>query len=416
MRENIWDFSESRSGVHTVNGTILQSLFDLNDSNFEPVSVTQGLKISTVYICVNVRGKTISSLPGNVFREDGNKKENISDHPTYYVLSQQPNKYMSAPNFWLTLMLHHDAWGNGFARINRDSRMRPASLDILEPWEVSITKDDGDVWYHYKGDTINARDILHLRSYSFDGVCGRSPILENQETMGMAKKFDKFAALTLGSRPPGVLSYDGNLTPEQMAANKQSWNDQGTGVKVLGGAWKFHPIMNEADASQFIQAKASNKREIWGIYQIPPTFAQDYERATFSNAEQSDLVYTKHTITPIVTMIEKEVNMKMFYEREKVNHYWKFNLNGLLRGDFASRQAFYQAMVNTGIMNRNEARGYEDMNPYDGGDVPLIQGAMIPGDEKGIDALRSKMETEVIPTAKPVNGKEKHLNGHGILN
>jgi hypothetical protein len=70
-------------------------------------------------------------------------------------------------------------------------------------------------------------------------------------------------------------------------------------------------------------------------------------------------------------------------------------------------------MVNGGIMLRNEARGLEDLNSYEGGDVPLIQGAMIPGDEAGIDALRKKMETEVIPSAtKP----QQKLNGHGVFN
>lgn len=414
-----WGGPEKRSadydGLQTINGSILQSILGLDNYTNERVSVRKGLKIPTVFTSVTVRGKTISSLPGNVFRENGNKKENISDHPAYYVLSQQPNKYMSSANFWLTMMLHVDAWGNAYARINRDSRERPASLDILEPWEVSITKHEGDIWYNYKGDNYNNRDVIHLRWYSFDGVCGRSPILENDTTMGTAIKLDRFQSMTLGSRPPGILSYEGNLTPEGKAENKKEWKDGTSDVKVLSGRWKYEPIMNQADQAQFIEAKEANKKEIYGIWQIPPTFAQDYERATFSNAEQSDLIYAKHTITPIATMIEKEVNMKMFYEREKSNHYYKLNMNGLMRGDLASRQSFYQSMVNSGIYLRNEARSLEDLNEYEGGEVPLIQGAMIPGDEKGIDALRKKMETEVIPTTKPV-GKEKNLNGHSILN
>ncbi len=107
--------------------------------------------------------------------------------------------------------------------------------------------------------------------------------------------------------------------------------------------------------------------------------------------------------------------MKLFFEREKNNMYTKFNMNGLLRGDMAARQSFYQSMINTGVMSRNEARGFEDLNEYEGGDVPLVQGAMIPADQQGIDALRKKMETEVIPSATKPNGT-KHINGHGVLN
>lgn len=415
-----WGGSHSRGadydGLPTINGTILQSIMGADNFTNEPITVRKGLKISTVFTCVNVRGKTLASLPLGIFKSENGKTEKLNDHPAYYALSHEPNDYMTAANFWLTIMLHFDGWGNGYARINRDSRNRPSTYDIWEPWEVTITRSEGRLWYHYKGETVSSWDILHFRGYSHNGICGISPILENEITMGMAMKLDRFASLTLEARPPGTLTYEGNLTPEQKAENKKEFQNQGSFIKVLSGRWKYEAIMNQADQAQFKEAKESNKKEILGIYQIPPPFAQDYERATHSNAEQSDLVYAKHTVTSICTNFEKEINMKVFYEREKSTHYAKFNMNGLLRGDMAARQSFYQSMVNSGIYLRNEARSFEDLNEYEGGDTPLIQGAMIPGDEQGIEALRKKMETEVIPSAKPVNGKEKNLNGHGVLN
>lgn len=416
----VWNDAVSRGipegDLHTINGTILKSILAGDGYTGEPITVRKGLKISTVYTCITVRGKTMASLPLNIFRSADGRTEKISDHPTYYTLAHEPNEYMTAANFWRTIMLHHDAWGNGFARINRGSRQRPMSYDIWEPWEVSITKKDGNIFYNYKGETVSSWDILHFRDTTLDGICGLSPILENDNTMGMAIKLDRFQAMTLGARPPGILSYEGNLTPEAMAENRKTWMGGGSDVKVLSGRWKYDAIMNQADQAQFKEAKAANKVEICGIWQMPPTFVQDFERATFSNAEQSDLVYTKHTIIPVATNFEKEINMKCFFENEKATHFAKFNINGLLRGDMAARQSYYQSMINSGVILRNEARELEEFNGYEGGDVPLIQGAMIPGDEEGIEALRKKMETEVIPSAKPVNGKEKHLNGHGVLN
>lgn len=370
------------------------------------------MRVSIAQTCTRVRAGTISALPIGVFKEEGKKKIFLTDHSIYYSLAHEPNSYMSSANFFYTIMVHADGWGNAFAYINRDSRRNPVAYDIWEPWEVSISKKDGQVFYTYKGDTVPARDVLHFRWYSLDGLCGLSPILENQDAFGMAIKLKRYASLILSAQPPGVLSYEGNLTPAQQAQNQKLWSEQMAmhKIPVLGGRWKYDPIILQADQTQFNVTKEINEREITAIYQMPPPFVQNFQRQTYSNAEQSDLSYAKHTVTGLVTMIEKECNMKLFFEREKQNTYVKMNMNGLLRGDLTARKEFYQAMVNTGIFNRNEARSLEDLNPYPGGDEYLVQGAMVPA-----DMLRKKYESEVLPsTTEPV--KPRHLNGHAHAN
>src|SRR6187399_1909811 len=112
FNDNIWETS-ARSypdGLPTVNGTILQSLFSGENFSSEIVTPRGALKITPAYIAVNVRGNTVASLPMNVIREENKKKTVLTDHPAYYILSQQPNEYMTAPNFWKTMMLHVDLW------------------------------------------------------------------------------------------------------------------------------------------------------------------------------------------------------------------------------------------------------------------------------------------------------------------
>jgi HK97 family phage portal protein len=415
----VWPISNKRGGdfnLTDLNGNAISALFDIDDYTGENITESTALKNTTVYTCVNVRGNTIASLPCNVFHEKNNKKQVLTDHRAYYLLAHEPNNYMSAANFWKTVMLHVDVWGNAYAYINRDSRRNPSSLDLWEPWKVTVTKHDGSLWYSYDGnEPVSGWDVLHYRFSSYDGIHGRSPVRENKSTIGMAMKLDRYSALLLGSRPPGVLSYEGNLTPEQRTENKKSWAAGGAGdVKILSGRWKFDPIMTPSDDASFAVARETNQRELCAIWQMPPTFVQNFNRATFANAEQMDLVYAKHTISPICRNIELENNMKLFFEREKENTYTKFNMNGLLRGDLAARQSFYQAMVNTGIMNRNEARSLEDLNPYPDGDNFLVQGAMVPA-----DLLREKYEKELLPSVPsgtdPANIKSK-LNGHHYAN
>jgi HK97 family phage portal protein len=413
FNRNIWDTRSWTAGddIYDINGSIIHSFYTDDNAAGEVVTERNALRNSTVYTATYVRGNTIASLPINVIQESGNKKNVLTNHPAYYPLSQQPNSYMSAANFWKTIMLHVDIWGNGYAYIKRDSRRNPIEFHIWEPWEVSVGFEDGDVFYYYHGEEVPSYDMLHYRFYSFDGICGRSPVRENRNTIGMAMKLDRYSAILMGVQPPGILSTEKVLTQEQKAQNRIAWQSAKPGnVRVLDGGFKYQPVMTPSDESAFAVQKRQNKTDLLGIWQMPPQFVQDLERSTFSNAEQMDLVYAKHTIVPICRNIELENNMKLFKENEKANTYTKFNINGLLRGDLAARQAFYQSMVNTGIMSRNEARSLEDLNPYAGGDDFLVQGAMVLA-----DMLRDMMKSKLIPTATDPNITKK-VNGHAHVN
>lgn len=404
----IWNPHEKKVGqaYNPLNGSESYSKI-FGDENFtsERVSELRAHQLATVYTCINVRAQTIASLPINVFKEKGNKKESISDHPVYYPLAHQPNNYMSSANLFMTSMIHADSWGNSIIAIHRDGFQRPTSFEIIQPdsWDVKIV--EGNAYYKINGDVVPASEVLHFRWFSLDGLIGVSPIRQNAITMGKALKADRYSSMALGQKPPGILTYEGEMRPESRAENQKSWKEDliSGRTPVLSGRWKFEPIMLNAQDAAYIETEHMTDQKIAGIYRVPPSFLQDYARATWSNAEQSDLIFAKHTITPIIRVIEQECNMKLFTEREKKNTYVKFNLNGLLRGDLAARQSFYQSMVNSGVMNRNEARSLEDMNPYSGGDDFLVQGAMAPA-----DLLREKYQKEVLPTVQK--------NGHKIFN
>lgn len=398
VEKYLWDFSSKSTGSpYNLKGSDAWArLVGFND-NFseEAVSESRAHGLATVYTCINVRSQTLGALPVGVYRDTPNGKIALTDHPAYYPLAHQPNSYMTSANMMMTAMIHADSWGNSYIGINRSGRGAVTSLDLLKPWECeSINIINGNAYYNINGMVYPARDILHFRWWSLDGINGVSPIRQNAITMGKSIKAEKYSAMSIGQKPPGILSYEGNMTPEQRAENQKSWKqDLEMGrTPIMSGKWDFTPIMLAPGDAQFIEQERMGDRKIYGIYRIPPVFAQDYERATFVNAEQSDLMFAKHTITPMVRIIEQECNMKLFNEREKSNTYVKFNLNGLLRGDTAARSQFYTAMRNIGAINANEIREREDLNGFEGGEIYTVQGAMIP-----VDMLREFYETKVDP-------------------
>jgi HK97 family phage portal protein len=404
----IWNVSKKDVGpTFDLKGTTSHAnIFGYND-NFseEPVSERRAHGLATVFTCLNVRMRTMGALPINPMIEENGQKKVITDHAVYYPLAQQANNYMSSAQLFMSSQLLADSWGNSVVFIHRDSRMRPYAFDLLAPDEWNVTKKDGEAWYKINGEVYPSRDVLHFRWFSLDGLNGISPIRQNQITMGGAFKQERYYQMSLGQSPPGFLKYEGQINETQQKQNQKSWKeDRRAGLTpILGGNWDYKYTMLPPHEVEYVQTAGLSDQKICGIYQMPPTFVQDYNRATWSNAENADLVYAKHTITPICRVIEQECNMKLFTEKEKKNHFVKFNLNGLLRGDIAARAAFYKAMRDIGGLNGNEIRSYEDLNSYEGGDIYTVQSANIP-----VDQLRKFYENKVAPTATPggpINGK-----------
>ena len=134
---------------------------------------------------------------------------------------------------------------------------------------------------------------------------------------------------------------------------------------------------------QFLELRQYQKADICSIFRVPPHMIQDLTRSTNNNIEHQGIDFATHTIRPWLTRIEKRINMQLFGPREAETYYAEFNMDALLRGDAASRATFYSAMRNIGVLNANEIRAKENLNPYSGGEEYLVQGAMIPVRQAG---------------------------------
>jgi HK97 family phage portal protein len=237
--------------------------------------------------------------------------------------------------------------------------------------------------------------------YSEDGIEGISAIMHNANIMGYKIKQDKYSARAIGTKGTGFISSQG-LTAEQgkvIATQMKSQQEAGK-IPFLGtqGDTKWNNQMITPNEAQYIETKYQTNTEIYGIFRLPPAFAQNYERATYANAEQQDNVYVKHTLTPFLRMIEQECDRKLFRENnlnKSFPFFTKFNVNGILRGDIATRFKMYHDMILDGVFSADDVLGFEDMpsQPNGLGEKYYMQGAMI---EKGTTP----------PTAKEVKRDE----------
>jgi len=409
--------------IYTKSGWI-EGLRSFTTDSGEVVTVRRGTRIDTVFSCINVLAQDVAKLPYNV-KQKTDKGVEISTGTIQTLVHTRPNRFTSAFNYRYDIVYKMLSWGNGYALILRDASMNPVEKTVLPSDEVEPLIIAGELWYRFRGVLIAATDMLHYKLYSFDGIVGVSPITWAAETFGLRLKMDKYRARVLGEQPAGLLTFTQDLNTEQTNQNREAWQRMNQGdalgkTPVLSGGAKYTHFGINPDDVQMIQGAELSDERITGIYRVPPTLIQDYKRATFSNAEQQNLVYLQG-LTPILTVIEQEDSFKLFKESNKTAtkpFFTKFNIKALLRSDIMAQIEWMRFQRQNVLMNADELRALDDLPPLpDGlGEMYLVQGAMVPMHlleqfflAKGTTPTQREIDIDELLKMK---GEDLILNGH----
>ena len=379
----------SRDKPKNHSGGTLGFLFGSTTSG-KTVNGRTALQTTAVYACVRILAETIASLPFHTYRYTLTGKEKAIDHPIYYLLHSEPNSEMTSFVFRETLMGHLLLWGNAYAQIIRDGRGRVVGLYPLLPNKMLVNRNDqGILYYQYEkdGQTFLLRnyEVLHIPGLGFDGLIGYSPIAMAKNAIGMALATEEYGAkfFANGASPGGVLEHPGVV--KDPARIRESWNSvyQGSGnahrVAVLEEGMKFQSIGIPPEQAQFLETRKFQINEIARIFRIPPHMIGDLEKSSFSNIEQQSLEFVMYTLDPWVVRWEQAIQRALFSETEKRQYFAKFNVDGLLRGDYQSRMNGYAVGRQNGWLSSNDIRELENLNriPEElGGDLYLINGNM----------------------------------------
>ena len=359
------------------------------------------MSMTAVYGCVRVLSESIASLPLHVYKrgENGNR-EKAENLPLYTLLHDTPNEEMSSFTWRETLMTHLLLYGNAYCQILRNGRGEIIALYPLLPNRMTVERDEnGQLFYRYQryseepptmeGSTVILfpEDILHIPGMSFDGLVGLSPIAACRNAVGAGLSADEYSSryYANGAAPMGVLEHPGVIKqPEKL---RDSWNEAFGGtrnagkVAILEEGLKFTPISISPADSQLLETRKFTVEEICRIFRVPPHLVQDLTKTSYNSAEQMSQEFVYYTLLPWCVRFEQAMMRSLLSADERKHIEIRFNLDGLLRGSYESRMRGYQTAVNTGIFSINDCRKLENMDllPADqGGDIHMVQGAMIP--------------------------------------
>ena len=363
------------------------------------VNERTALQTTAVYACVRILSETIASLPLHVYRYTEGGKAKDTEHVLYTLLHDEPNPDMTSFVFRETLMSHLLIWGNAYSQILRDRSGQVIGLYPLLPDQMSVHRSEkGKLYYVYnryeednpnfqeKGSIVlSQEEVLHIPGLGFDGLIGYSPIALAKNAVGMTLACEEYGAsfFSNGANPGGVLEHPGIL--KDPGKVRDSWNAvyQGTRnahkVAVLEEGMSYKQIGIPPEEAQFLETRKFQINEIARLFRIPPHMVGDLEKSSFSNIEQQSLEFVKYTLDPWVVRFEQALKKSLLLPEEKKTHFIKFNVDGLLRGDYQSRMNGYAIGRQNGWLSTNDIRKLEELNPIpseEGGDLYLINGNM----------------------------------------
>lgn len=365
------------------------------------VNERSAMQMTAVYACVRILSESIAGLPLHMYRyEENGSKTKAVEHPLYHLLHDEPNPEMTSFIFRETLMSHLLLWGNAYAQIIRNGKGDIIALYPLMPNRMKVERDTkGQLYYEYqtmkedaptmKGAVyqLDPSEVLHVPGLGFDGLVGYSPIAMAKNAIGLAIAAEEYGSkfYANGAAPSGVLEHPNVL--KDPAKVRDSWNAAFGGssnshrLAVLEEGMKYTPISISPNEAQFLETRKFQINEIARIFRVPPHMVGDLEKSSFSNIEQQSLEFVKYTLNPWVCRWEQALQRALLDDDEKGKYFFRFNVEGLLRGDYQSRMNGYATARQNGWMSANDIRELENLDriPAElGGDLYLVNGNMLP--------------------------------------
>ncbi len=303
----------------------------------------------------------------------------IRDKKVKNLLNYKANKYTSASEFKRQIALELILEGNAFVYFDGHELFLLPSINV----EIIPDKKEFIKKYVYDNTDFKPQEIIHIRENSADSIYrGASRlssavesinILENMNTyqknffknntiLGVVLKTDDMLSNKLKQRK--VLEWMRDYNPTQ----------GGRRPLILDGGFEIEDLSKYSFKElDFAESIKTQERKILEALGVPPILLDSGNNANIS--PNLKLLYT-NTVLPIVERIVTSFEL-----------YFGFDLKPVtadvmaLRPDLKEQSSYYSALVNAGIMTRNEAREVLRLPKYDDAEIgdTLILPANIAG-------------------------------------
>lgn len=384
------------------------------------------LSDATYFACMKMLCESLGKLPLKLMRHTSqNGVETVRDHPLYFKMHDRPNPYMTSTIFWSTVEFNRNHFGNAY--VWKQGFGESANYWILPTNDVEIWYDDAkiladqpDIYYIYsaggKRYQFGSYEILHFKSSNtLDGIAGISVQKQLQSTIGGNVKSQKMLnkMYDSGFTAKAVLNYTGSFSDAnvkelikmtELYARGELSEEGIKNIIPIPLGFSLTPFNVKLGDNQFIEVRQYSALQIASAFGIKPSQIGDYTKSSYASAEAQQLSFYVDTLLYIVKQYEEELKYKLLTSEEIANGYhFKFNIDVILRADFATKVQTLSTAVNSFLMTPNEARNKLDLENKQGGDELLGNGASIPVQYTGSQYIKDP----------PVNPDDSNDDGKG---
>ena len=366
--------------------------FHFGSKKKHTVTSETALEISDVLTCVRVLAESMAALPLDIYKRTDSGGEKDRGHPLEELVRWQPNPEMTSYDLRLWLWVDALIRGNGAAQIIHNEKG-----EILELWPLFSSKlkahrkegGNQEVFYTYKikdGEAkLKPESVFLLKMFSSGHLLSPSLIDQASNLMSNAKGAEEYASefWENASSPSGTIEFPSEMSGEAYERLKNSWKDTHSGegnrhkAVILEGGAKFTPLQLNHEETQMLESRKYTRSQIAGLFRVPAHLVNDLEHATYSNISEQDLGFVKHSLRPLMTNFEQRCRLTLLNSEEKKTHYFKHNVNDLVRGDIKTRFETYFKSHQMGVHSANDILRKEDEQTYEGGDTRFVNGNMI---------------------------------------
>lgn len=337
--------------------------------------------------CLLAKARPLASLPVDVYtRDEGTRvkaKSRVAKDLSR-ILRERWNPVLSSAEGIRWLIMTKDTLGNAFLRVQWE-KGRPVALWPLRMEAKPTVLPSGEVAFDYAGDKFTpegrylAYEIVWVKSpvLDADGYKGVSLADLAARELGLSIDLEEFyeKLVTNGNHFPGWLETDQTLGDQGVAAlEKQLADKRGIvsagKLRIFDKGLKYHTTpLTMADMS-LVEQERWILQQTCRTLSVPPQEVFDLSNSTYSNIEQGALNFANKTLVPECKLLEQAFT-GILRAVGNMDDYIQFDMNGLMRGDYKNRMDGYRIGLYAKFLNPNEVRAFEDLPPYEGGEMFL---------------------------------------------
>jgi HK97 family phage portal protein len=353
-----WDAPNSAAGIHVDGDT--------------------ARKLVVVWACQRLLTNSISTMPVKVFRKVGDKRAVVED-PSW-LKEPTTNKNDTSVDHFADVAMSLLGDGNSFTRCLPFVALADY-VYVADSTRVTIDNKDSTVYRISGVGDLRDTDILHISLLRKPGKTrGMSPIDNALDSIGIGLAAQEFGSrfFSNGTTLSGVIQMPvgAQMTPEAIKNLGDSFKIKHQGIRkshavgVLTNGGTFNKMTSTPQESQLLELRKFQVEDIARLYGVPPHMvgSQEPGAVAYASVEQRAIDYVQYGVQPLVVKIERAYQRLL-----PPDHYLKFNLAALLRGDTKSRFEAYRTALQNKFMTVNEVRAFEDFEPFAGEEGGLLQ-------------------------------------------